>query len=75
VSSQTAPPMMSTTYNHTDTTVIALRRLSMWRNAGLISGTAIPFASSRSVGRTSGRAVRSGTMVVAMRSMLLSFVK
>ncbi len=58
--------MMRATQNQTTATESALRRLSMRRRSERSAGTAIPLASSRSLGRTSGRSVVSGTMVLAM---------
>ena len=52
--------MISATQNHTAATEMALRTLSMRRRSARSAGTAMPFASSRSLGRTSGRVGESG---------------
>ena len=58
--------MISATQNQTAITEIALRTLSMRRSPARSSGTAMPLGSRRLLGRTSGRSVTSGTMVLAM---------
>ncbi len=67
--------MASATQNHTAATEMALRTLSMRRRSARSAGMAMPLASSRSLGRTSGRSAASGTMVLAMASILLESVR
>ena len=67
--------MATATQNHTAATEMALRTLSMRRRSLRSAGTAMPFASSRSLGRTSGLPATSGTMVLAMASILREFNK
>src|SRR3954471_12490812 len=55
---------IASTESHRVTTVIALRRSSIRRRSARSCGRAMPFSSSRSVGRTSGRAAGSVTIVV-----------
>ena len=66
--------MTSATQNQTAATEMALRTLSMRRRSARSAGMAMPFASNRSLGRTSGRSAASGTMVLAMASILLESV-
>ena len=67
--------MISATQNQTVATEMALRTLSMRRRSDRSAGIAMPFASSRSLGRTAGRSAASGTMVLAMASILRGSVK
>ncbi len=75
MSNHTAPPMTSATQNQTVATEMALRTLSIRRRSARNAGMAMPFGSSRSLGRTSGRSAAWGTMVLAMASILRELVK
>ena len=55
---------------HSATTDHALRRFGMRRSSARTSGTGLPFASSRSVGRTSGSSSGGGSMVNATGQVL-----
>ena len=51
---------------------MALRTVAILRSSVRSSGTGLPLARSRSVGRTSGRASADGSMVVAIAGTLQS---
>jgi hypothetical protein len=62
--------MIATVLSQTATTDHALSTFGMRRSSARISGTALPFAMSRSVGSTSGRSSRGGSIVDATSTAL-----